>query len=55
MDLEKNIRERCRVNTNDEGENFVGVKADTDDAVIYFLKLEPPESLKAVTENGFAL
>ena len=36
MDLEKNIRERCRVNTNDEGENFVGVKADTDDAVIYF-------------------
>ena len=36
MDLEKNIRERCRVNTNDEGENFVGVKADTSDAVIYF-------------------
>lgn len=36
MDLEKNIRERCHVNTNDEGDSFVGVKADTDDAVIYF-------------------
>lgn len=36
MDLEKNIRERCHVNTNDEGDSFVGVKADTDDAIIYF-------------------
>lgn len=36
MDLKKNIRERCHVNTNDEGDSFVGVKADTDDAVIYF-------------------
>lgn len=31
-----NIRDRCHVNTNDEGDSFVGVKADTDDAVIYF-------------------
>ena len=36
MDLNKNIRERCHVNSNDEGDSFVGVKADTDDAVIYF-------------------
>ena len=36
MDLQKNIRERCHVNKNDEGDSFVGVKADTDDAVIYF-------------------
>ena len=36
MDLQKDIRERCHVNTNDEGDSFVGVKADTDDAVIYF-------------------
>ena len=36
MDLSKNIRERCHVNSNDEGDSFVGVKADTDDAVIYF-------------------
>ena len=36
MDLQKNIRERCHVNTNDDGDSFVGVKADTDDAIIYF-------------------
>ncbi len=36
MDLTKNLRQRCHVNTNDEGDSFVGVKADTDDAVIYF-------------------
>lgn len=36
IDLQKNIRERCHVNTNADGNSFVGVKADTDDAVIYF-------------------
>lgn len=36
IDLQKNIRDRCHVNTNDEGDSFVGVKADTYDAVIYF-------------------
>ena len=36
MDLEKNIRDRCHVNTNEDGDSFVGVKADTDDAIIYF-------------------
>ena len=36
MNLEKNIKERCHVNTNEDGDSFVGVKADTDDAIIYF-------------------
>ena len=36
MDLEKNIRERCHVNTNEDGDSFVGVKADTTDMMIYF-------------------
>ncbi|AVQ97388.1 LlaJI family restriction endonuclease [Ethanoligenens harbinense] len=36
MDLGKNIRERCHVNTNEDGDSFVGVKADTEDAIIYF-------------------
>ena len=36
MDLQKNIRDRCHVNTNDDGDSFVGDKADTDDAIIYF-------------------
>ena len=36
MDLEKNLRDRCRVISGDDGGSFVGVKADTDDAIIYF-------------------
>lgn len=36
IDLTKNLRQRCHVNTNDEGDRFVGVKADTEDASIYF-------------------
>lgn len=36
MNLQNNIRERCYVNNNEEGDRFVGIKADTDNAVIYF-------------------
>lgn len=36
MNLSKSIRERCHVNKNDENDRFVGVKADTNDAIIYF-------------------
>lgn len=36
MDLTKNLRQRCHVNTNADGDCFVGVKANTDDATIYF-------------------
>ena len=32
----KTLRERCHVNTNEGGDCFVGVKADSDDAVVYF-------------------
>ncbi len=57
MDLEKNIRERCHVNTNDEGDSFVGVKADTDDAMIYFpigYQLPPDDDdLRADINNLF--
>lgn len=31
-----NIREHCHVNKNDDGDRFVGVKADSDNAMIYF-------------------
>jgi hypothetical protein len=30
------IREHCHVNSNNDGDRFVGVKADSDNAVIYF-------------------
>ena len=36
FNLDKNLRERCHVNTNAEGDRFVGVKADTHDAMIFF-------------------
>lgn len=31
-----NIREHCHVNSNEDGDRFVGVKADSENAVIYF-------------------
>ena len=34
--VKKSLRERCHVNKNGEGDSFVGVKVDTDDAVVCF-------------------
>lgn len=49
------IREHCRVNSNDEGDRFVGVKADSENVVIYFpLGYELPlsdEELKRDIKN----
>lgn len=36
MEKESDLRKRCHINTNEEGDRFVGVKADTEDAVVYF-------------------
>ena len=36
IDLDKNLRQRCKVISGDDGDSFVGVKADTEDAFIYF-------------------
>ena len=33
---EKSLLQRCHVNTNEDGDCFVGVKADSEDAVVYF-------------------
>lgn len=39
------IREHCHINTNNDGDRFVGVKADSDNAVIYFpLGYQLPEN-----------
>lgn len=32
----KTLRERCHVNTNDDSDCFVGVKATSEDAIVYF-------------------
>ena len=38
------IRDHCHVNSNDDGDRFVGVKADSDNAIIYFpMGYELPE------------
>ena len=36
MEKESGLRKRCHINTNEEGDRFVGVKADTEGAVVYF-------------------
>ena len=45
METNKTIKERCIVNSNEDGERFVGIKADTEDAVVYFpVGFQLPES-----------
>lgn len=34
--VQENIRNRCHVNSNEDGDRFVGVKADSDQAMVYF-------------------
>lgn len=34
--VKENIRNRCHVNSNEDGDRFVGVKADSDKAMVYF-------------------
>ena len=41
----KSLKERCHIDSNEDGDSFVGVKADSEDAVVYFpLGYELPES-----------
>lgn len=45
MESDLDIRRRCHVNTNEDGDRFVGVKADSDDAIVYFpLGYQLPET-----------
>lgn len=59
MNLDKNLRDRCHVNENGEGDSFVGVKADTEDAVIYFpigYRLPPDDDdLRTDVNNLFSV
>lgn len=34
--LQFDIRKHCHVNTNEDGDRFVGIKADSDNAMVYF-------------------
>lgn len=59
MDSQKSLKERCRVVSGHDGDRFVGVKADTDDAAIYFpLGYRLPENdadLRLDIQNLFAV
>lgn len=40
-----NIKDHCHVNSNEDGDRFVGIKADTDNAMVYFpIGYDLPES-----------
>lgn len=36
IDQTKSLRERCHIDTDEDGDSFVGIKADSNDAVVYF-------------------
>ena len=36
MDLGLNLKVKCHVNKNGDGDRFVGIKADADQAMVYF-------------------
>ena len=43
--MEYDIREHCHVNSNEDGDRFVGIKADSEDAMVYFpIGYELPET-----------
>ena len=42
---EYDIKEHCHVNSNEDGDRFVGIKADTENAMVYFpIGYELPET-----------
>lgn len=49
---EFNIKDHCHVNTNEDGDRFVGIKADTDDAMVYFpIGYQLPDEDKAIRND----
>lgn len=34
--MEFDIKKHCHINTNEEGDRFVGIKVDSDNAMVYF-------------------
>ena len=43
--MEYDINKHCHINTNEDGDRFVGIKADSDNAMVYFpIGYELPET-----------
>lgn len=52
MEKDSDIRKRCHINTNEDGDRFVGIKADSDDAVVYFpIGYQLPERDSAIRRD----
>ena len=34
--VDDDIKKHCHVNSNEDGDRFVGIKADSDNAMVYF-------------------
>ena len=52
MDLGLNLKVRCHVNKNGDGDRFVGVKADTNNAMVFFpMGYRLPENEEDIRED----
>lgn len=52
MEIDANLLKRCHINKNDDGDRFVGVKADSNDAVVYFpIGYQLPETEQEVRRD----
>ena len=52
VDLGLNLKVRCHINENGDGDRFVGVKADTNNAMVYFpMGYRLPESEEDIRED----
>lgn len=44
--MEFDLTDHCHVNSNEDGDRFVGIKADSDNAMVYFpIGYQLPESI----------
>ena len=34
--LDDDLKKHCHINTNEDGDRFVGIKVDSDNAMVYF-------------------
>lgn len=50
--MEYNIKDHCHVNTNEDGDRFVGIKVDSDNAMVYFpIGYELPQTDKEIRQD----
>ena len=52
MDLGLNLKLRCHINENGDGDRFVGIKADSENAMVYFpMGYQLPESEEDIRQD----